>query len=245
MGGINKMRTRNGIGGHQSATMRTDEWLTPPAIIKSLGEFDLDPCSPINRPWDTAKNHYSIMDNGLIKEWFGRVWLNPPYGKEVDRWMNKMQFHNNGVALIFARTETEMFYRHVWNKADSILFCEGRLFFHNGEGVRSKANAGAPSCLIAYGENNVEAIEQSGIKGKHLMINSIPVIVIGVSPSWKNVIEIALTRLSGSASLDKIYEMVDLIAPDKTKNNSFYKEKIRQKLQSHFTRISKGFYSNN
>jgi hypothetical protein len=37
-----------------------DEWLTPPEIIKSLGEFDLDPCSPINRPWDTAKNHYTI-----------------------------------------------------------------------------------------------------------------------------------------------------------------------------------------
>ena len=58
-----------------------DEWLTPPEIVKSLGEFDLDPCSPIERPWDTAKNHFTINDNGLIQNWFGRVWCNPPYGK--------------------------------------------------------------------------------------------------------------------------------------------------------------------
>jgi len=31
-------------------TENKDEWLTPPYIIKALGEFDLDPCAPINRP---------------------------------------------------------------------------------------------------------------------------------------------------------------------------------------------------
>lgn len=35
------------IGSHQSARMKSDTWLTPPDIIKSLGEFDLDPCSPV------------------------------------------------------------------------------------------------------------------------------------------------------------------------------------------------------
>jgi hypothetical protein len=239
------MRTRNGIGGHQSATMRTDEWLTPPAIIQALGEFDLDPCSPISRPWDTAKKHYSILDNGLIKEWEGRVWLNPPYGSEAARWLNKMQFHGNGVSLIFARTETEMFFTHVWNKADSILFIEGRLFFHDVNGKRASANAGAPSCLVAYGENNVEALEKSGIRGKHLLINAIPVIIVTASPKWKNVIEIALVRLKGEASLDKIYDMVSIIAPDKIKTNNFFKEKIRQQLRKHFVRLSEGIYSNN
>ena len=53
------------IGSHQSANMKTDEWLTPPEIIKALGPFDLDPCSPINRPWDTARKHYTIENNGL------------------------------------------------------------------------------------------------------------------------------------------------------------------------------------
>lgn len=63
-----------------------DEWLTPPAIIKSLGEFDLDPCSPIVRPWDTAKTHFDINTDGLKMPWFGRVWLNPPYGDQTFNW---------------------------------------------------------------------------------------------------------------------------------------------------------------
>ena len=45
---------KTGIGSHQSATMQNDEWLTPPEILKPLGSFDLDPCAPINRPWDMA-----------------------------------------------------------------------------------------------------------------------------------------------------------------------------------------------
>ena len=46
----------------------TDEWYTPKEIIDALGKFDLDPCAPIIRPWETAKNHFTIEDNGLNKE---------------------------------------------------------------------------------------------------------------------------------------------------------------------------------
>ena len=63
----------------------TDVWLTPPYIIEALGEFDLDPCSPINRPWDTAKKHYNVFDDGLAHQWEGRVWCNPPYGKHTKK----------------------------------------------------------------------------------------------------------------------------------------------------------------
>lgn len=45
---------------HQLPVGKNDEWLTPPKIIDKLGEFDLDPCSPIFRPWDTANKHYTI-----------------------------------------------------------------------------------------------------------------------------------------------------------------------------------------
>lgn len=55
------------------------EWLTPLGLISALGIFDLDPCSPINRPWATAKNHFTIEDDGLRQKWFGRVFCNPPY----------------------------------------------------------------------------------------------------------------------------------------------------------------------
>ena len=164
------MSNRKGIGSHQSANMLKDEWLTPPFIVQALGDFDLDPCSPINRPWDTAKLHYNINDDGLSKEWNGRVWCNPPYGLECAKWLEKLADHNNGIALIFARTETKMFFKHVWNKADAILFLEGRLFFHHVNGEVAKANAGAPSCLVAYGQNNVEILKNCGIKGKFLIL---------------------------------------------------------------------------
>ena len=155
-----------GIGGHQSAKMKNDEWLTPPDIIKALGVFDLDPCSPIDRPWPTAAEHFTILDNGLILPWHGRVWCNPPYGREANEWLAKLAQHGNGVALIFARTETEMFFAHVWEKADAVLFLKGRLYFHYVDGRRAAANAGAPSCLVAYGIDNINALKRSGLKGK-------------------------------------------------------------------------------
>lgn len=155
-----------GIGSHQSQKMLKDEWLTPPEIIKALGEFDLDPCSPIDRPWNTAKKHHTFLDNGLMQNWEGRVWMNPPYGKDTLYWLNKLSGHGNGIALIFARTETSTFFSEVWNKADSILFIKGRLTFYNVDGTPADHNGGAPSCLVAYGKNNTDAILKSKIKGK-------------------------------------------------------------------------------
>ncbi len=60
------MSERKGIGSHQSAKMKKDEWLTPPSILELLGDFDLDPCAPINRPWSMAKNHFTIKDFNTI-----------------------------------------------------------------------------------------------------------------------------------------------------------------------------------
>lgn len=159
----------NGMGGHQSAAMLKDEWLTPPEILAALGSFDLDPCSPIQRPWDTAQTHFTKLDDGLKKPWHGRVWLNPPYGLEVADWLRRLIAHGDGIALIFARTETAMFFECVWRAANAVFFFEGRLFFHHVDGARASANAGAPSCLVAYGENNVDAIKKSGLKG--LLVN--------------------------------------------------------------------------
>jgi hypothetical protein len=155
-----------GMGSHQSANMKNDEWLTPPEIIRALGEFDLDPCAPVNRPWPMAREHYTVLDNGLMLPWEGRVWCNPPYGREAEEWLARLAGHGNGIALIFARTETEMFFSQVWNKAHAVLFIQGRLFFHYVDGRKAEANSGAPSCLIAYGADNVKALEESGIKGK-------------------------------------------------------------------------------
>jgi len=157
--------------GNMHADSGKDEWLTPPEIIQALGPFDLDPCSPINRPWDTARIHYTVEDNGLIQEWTGRVWVNPPYGTETFDWMKKLADHGNGIALIYARTETTGFFKQVWDRADAILFLRGRLLFYHVTGAKSKDSAGAPSCLIAYGFNNVKALTESRLDGKLVDLN--------------------------------------------------------------------------
>lgn len=139
----------------------TDVWLTPPNLIESLGKFDLDPCCPNNLPWKTADKFYSLenREDRLELDWFGRVWLNPPYSNWVP-FMEKLKKHNNGIALIFARTETKGFFDHIWNDADSILFLKRRVKFVNG------GSSTAPSVLIAYGQNNTKALEESGLDGK-------------------------------------------------------------------------------
>jgi phage N-6-adenine-methyltransferase len=148
--------------------MITDTWLTPPEIIKDLGPFDLDPCTPEIMPWKTAKRRYTKQDDGLNQEWCGRVWLNPPYSREVVKWLEKLAAHGNGIALVFARTETDWFFKTVWEKADALLFLKGRIHFHTADGYRAKGNAGAPSVLIAYGEYNVAALEYSTIPGRFI-----------------------------------------------------------------------------
>jgi len=149
------------LSSHQSACMKNDEWLTPPEILHPLGPFDLDPCAPEERPWDTATKHY--FESGLEGPWDGRVWLNPPFGREAIKWLRKLVQHGNGIALLPARTETRMFYETVWNVADAVCFLKGRPHFHYVDGTRAKANSGAPICLIAYGQRNVDALRQSGL----------------------------------------------------------------------------------
>lgn len=160
-----------GIGGHQRAYEgRTDEWLTPPEIIQNLGPFDLDPCSPINRPWDTAEHHYTIEDDGLNKEWFGCIWMNPPYGSNTKYWLKKLADHGDGIALIFARTETEMFQKWVWESANALLFIYGRLYFYDVLGNRANNNSGGPSVLVGYGQRGVKKLKNSNINGKLVLI---------------------------------------------------------------------------
>lgn len=153
------------LGGETSIS-KTVVWLTPPHILKALGEFDLDPCASLDRPWDTALNHFTVEDNGLTQPWFGRVWLNPPYGAGMDQWLNRLANHpGGGIALVFARTETRAFFSTVWGKADAMLFLKGRVKFHLPDG-RVGDTSQSPSVLIAYGEQEKAALLRSGIAGQ-------------------------------------------------------------------------------
>ncbi len=160
------------LGGESQDTgsgQRETRWLTPAPIVAALGDFDLDPCRAPGHV--LAKRTLLLEDgaDGLVDEWgpawSTRVWLNPPYGKQTEPFLRRLADHGRGTALIFARTETSMFFEQVWARAHGILFLRGRISFLDSEGVKAKANAGAPSCLVAYGEEDMARLMLSGLKG--------------------------------------------------------------------------------
>lgn len=157
-----------GLSRHERGDNEKDEWLTPPDLLAKLGPFDLDPCSPVVRPWPTAERHFTWKDNGLVKPWSGRVWCNPPYGPEASRWLGRLAEHGNGIALIFARTETDAWFSHIWPRAAAVLFLRGRLTFCHVSGQRGACSAGTPSALIAYGQLNAEILRTCGLDGAYV-----------------------------------------------------------------------------
>ena len=138
----------------------TNTWFTPKAFIDALGPFDLDPCTQSFRPFETAKVHYceDLGHDGLKFDWWGRVWLNPPYGKEIGKWLDKLAKHGNGIALVFARLDTT-WAQDALDKCDGVTFLKGRIKFTRKDGEPS-TNAGTGSMLIAFGRENVNAIKK-------------------------------------------------------------------------------------
>jgi hypothetical protein len=153
------------MGGRPApAGEKTVEWYTPPGIFEALGlEFDLDPCQPyLPLPWIPAKKSYCSLQDGRTHPWEGRVWLNPPYGRETDGWLERFVEHGHGVALVFARTDTEWFQRNAL-AVDAWCLIRGRLTFVDRDREPSAFNAGAPSVLLAMGKDCVEAVLGSGL----------------------------------------------------------------------------------
>ena len=162
------------MGSHQSTKAITTTWLTPPEIIDAFGPFDLDPCAaPSPRPWSTAARHIELPEDGLAEVWDGHVWLNPPYSIEAWTWLDKLADHGDGIALVFARTETAGFVRTVWGRATAVLFLHGRLHFHYADGTRAPANSGAPSVLVAYGPRAALKLRGNLIKGSFVDLEGI------------------------------------------------------------------------
>lgn len=169
------MEPRRSMGSHESHNAGTHTWLTPPEILSALGPFDLDPCAcPLPRPWTTAETMWTREDGPLRREWFGRVWLNPPFGPKpaITAFMRRMAEHGHGTALLFARTETELFFETVWNRAAALLFLKGRPCFHHQDGRRAAANSGAPVVLIAYGDTDADALRNSALTGRYVPLSN-------------------------------------------------------------------------
>ena len=136
---------------------KTTTWLTPRWILDALAKFDLDPCCPPEMPWRTARRMIQQPEDGLAAEWAGRVWLNPPYGRGMEKWMEKMAKHRNGIALVFARTDTQWFHNHVVGHAWSVLFLKRRVRFCYPDGTMGGSPA-APSMLLSYSQQDANIL---------------------------------------------------------------------------------------
>jgi hypothetical protein len=148
---------------------KTNRWLTPHHIVEALGKFDLDPCGAPGHTLAPVTYQLDDGQDGLELDWFGRVWLNPPYGKESPPFLKKMSEHKNGIAFIFARTETKAFFEYVWNSATAVLFLKGRVKFLNADYEVTGA-ANAPSVLIAYSDADADALQQCSIPGHFIRL---------------------------------------------------------------------------
>lgn len=235
--------SKKGMGGHHLPNEGvTDTWLTPPHIIEALGHFDLDPCCPPQMPWKTAETMWTIEDNGLMLPFFGRVFLNPPYGRETGIWLEKLAVHDDGVALVFARTETEMFHRNVWERARALLFLEGRLHFHLPNGQRSNRNAGAPSVLVAYGEINAHALAEAKIRGCFVPLRIAKAFLIDLcTQSWRDALSEFFDRCSEPVALGDLYRA--FATHPKAKRNPNFQAKLRQTLQKgEYVRVAPGVW---
>lgn len=150
------------------------EWYTPPEIIGKLGVFDLDPCAaPVYlRPFPTAKFMNTRADgDGLRMNWHGRVWLNPPYGRGMDLWLQKLAEHGNGIALINHAPDSKLWHETIYPSATGIFVYKGRIkFLQLGSNNKKSPNIG--NAFVCYGKNNVISMIQSGIPGAMLSVYS-------------------------------------------------------------------------
>lgn len=156
---------------HEKTVNTSIEYYTPKHIFDMLGVvFDMDVASPLEGPlpWIPAVRHLTSKEDGLASPWVGFVWCNPPYGKETIKWLKKMSEHKNGIALVFARTDTNWFHNHV-TTADAILFLNKRIKFVD----RDQNEGGSPGCgsmLIAWGEEGTKTLVAANNKYKLGMI---------------------------------------------------------------------------
>ena len=113
------------------------DWRTPSLVFEDLHaefEFTVDACSSDKNA--LLPRHWTEADEPLLRSWMGeRVFMNPPYGKQIARWMEKAWTEAEAadliVALVPSRTDTAWWHDYAM-KADEIRFIRGRLKFNDG-----------------------------------------------------------------------------------------------------------------
>jgi len=149
---------------HEPSIGQSDDWYTPPEIFAALGlTFDLDPCSPGAGHWVPARHVFTKEDDGLSRPWFGRVFVNPPFGGRNGHvpWLEKFLAHGDGVAIVRAYTSAAWFHDHAV-KAEAMLFPRGKTKFIRPDGSIGRA-PGHGVVLLGMGEVSNNALRQSGL----------------------------------------------------------------------------------
>lgn len=138
------------MSAYMQVVGKTDEWSTPQWLFDQLDaefHFTLDPCSTDENA--KCEKHYTKEQDGLAQDWSGEtVFCNPPYGREMTRWVQKCSTSagrgTTVVLLIPVRTDTKAFHEYIYGKAE-IRFIKGRLRFGN-----AAANAPFPSMICIW-----------------------------------------------------------------------------------------------
>lgn len=134
---------------HGLFSSASGEWETPQALFNELNEefgFNLDACATN----ETAKcaDYFTKEDDALSQIWDGVVFVNPPYGRKIGRWVRKGYLEaargSTVVMLLPSRTDTRWWHNWVM-KADEIRFIKGRLRF-----TGYKWNAPFPSAIVIF-----------------------------------------------------------------------------------------------
>jgi hypothetical protein len=150
--------SRRAFYAHAGNSSGSYGWQTPRGLLarlyKVVGMFDVDPCSPTGGKRGApvkARVRYTVEDDGLVLPWFGRVFVNPPYGRELPLWVAKAAREvQQGCAAVVvllmpARTDTAYWHTYIAGTA-WIFFLRGRLRFSEGEQA-----APFPSALVVWG----------------------------------------------------------------------------------------------
>lgn len=142
------------VSVHERPVGDTTEWYTPVGLFLRLhlpkpAWFDLDPAaSPEGAPFVPARTLWRKADDGLSREWFGHVWLNPPYGRAGVAFIDRMIAHGDGLMLLASRTETAA-YQRALAAADAVCLLRNRLWFTREDGKTGRSSFG--STLFAFG----------------------------------------------------------------------------------------------
>jgi phage N-6-adenine-methyltransferase len=144
-----------------------DTWLTPRFILEHLGKFDLDPCATSANPHWCAPNCYEKDDDGLSSQWFGRVFMNPPFSN-TGPWIRRHAEHRNGISLVPASVESRIWREIVWPQAIAVSLLHGRTRFCNPDGSATRGRPLRSIALIAWSPLDANVLEAAPFAGVFL-----------------------------------------------------------------------------